>query len=122
MVPIDLKYRGRSFIPAQFEGPFALEHFVTEIMSRDSGGVHGVLGKEKDFAGKYQIAATHCIPNSTNTTHKDTVIVATHGLGLAREYWSSRWKPDEYNFVQYALARGYSVYFYDRLGCGTSSK
>ena len=37
-------------------------------------------------------------------------------------YWNSAYKPDEYNFVQYAIQRGYSVFFYDRLGVGSSTK
>jgi hypothetical protein len=28
--------------------------------------------------------------------------------------------PDEYNFVQYALENGYSVFWYDRIGTGLS--
>ncbi|KAJ4113825.1 hypothetical protein NW765_011432 [Fusarium oxysporum] len=30
--------------------------------------------------------------------------------------------PDEYNFVQHAISKGYSVWFYDRLGTGESEK
>jgi hypothetical protein len=34
------------------------------------------------------------------------------------------WNPDtddKYNFVKYTLSRGYSIFFYDRLGVGESS-
>ena len=37
-------------------------------------------------------------------------------------YWNPDYKPDQYNFVQYAVQRGYSVFFYDRLGVGTSTR
>ena len=42
-------------------------------------------------------------------------------LGEGR-YWNSRYEPERYNFVQYAVKRGYSVFFYDRLGVGKSTK
>lgn len=37
-------------------------------------------------------------------------------------YWNPFYKPDEYIFVQYAIQHGYSVFFYDRLGVGSSTK
>ena len=39
---------------------------------------------------------------------------------ISCSYWTSTYKPDEYNFVQYALDAGYSVLYYDRLGTGKS--
>lgn len=41
---------------------------------------------------------------------------------MSHSYWNSPYEPDKYNFVQYAVARGYSVFFYDRLGVGKSTK
>jgi len=37
-------------------------------------------------------------------------------------YWDSEYQPENYNFVDFAISRGYSVFFYDRLGTGESSK
>lgn len=37
-------------------------------------------------------------------------------------YWNSPYKPEKYNFVQAATDAGYSVFFYDRLGTGSSTK
>jgi hypothetical protein len=42
--------------------------------------------------------------------------------GTRPSYWNSPYEPEEYNFVQYAINEGYSVFFYDRLGTGLSSK
>jgi pimeloyl-ACP methyl ester carboxylesterase len=50
------------------------------------------------------------------------VIVATHGIGPARAHWNSPFRPKDFNFVEYAVDKGYSVFFYDRLGCGASTK
>jgi len=48
--------------------------------------------------------------------------LATHGIGQARSHWNSPFRPEEYNFVQHAIGQGYSVFFYDRLGQGSSQK
>ena len=36
--------------------------------------------------------------------------------------WNSPWQPEKYNFVQYAINEGYSVFFYDRIGIGNSTR
>lgn len=36
-------------------------------------------------------------------------------------YWDPEFEPENYSFVDYAIARGYSVFYYDRLGLGKSS-
>jgi hypothetical protein len=37
-------------------------------------------------------------------------------------YWDVEVDPENYSFVDFAISRGYSVFFYDRLGVGKSSK
>jgi hypothetical protein len=37
-------------------------------------------------------------------------------------YWDSEVDPANYSFVDFAISQGYSVFFYDRLGTGESSK
>ncbi|KAK9482641.1 Alpha/Beta hydrolase protein [Lipomyces starkeyi] len=59
--------------------------------------------------------------NNKNGKEK-TVILATHGIGPAHAHWNASVQPDSYNFVQYAIGQGYSVFFYDRLGTGASDK
>ncbi len=41
---------------------------------------------------------------------------------LETRYWASEMDPAAYSFVEYALARGYSTFIYDRLGTGKSTK
>lgn len=43
-------------------------------------------------------------------------------LTYSHSYWNTPYEPDNYNFVQYAVNKGYSVFFYDRLGVGGSTK
>ncbi|KAH8656684.1 Alpha/Beta hydrolase protein [Tricladium varicosporioides] len=80
-----------------------------------------VLEGPKTENATYKIAASFCTPK-VKTGKEKTVILATHGIGPARSHWNSPYKPDDYNFVQWATTQGYSVFFYDRLGTGASQK
>ncbi|KAF8861502.1 alpha/beta-hydrolase [Acephala macrosclerotiorum] len=51
-----------------------------------------------------------------------TVLIATHGLGFDRTYWDPSIQPEKYSFVDFAIAKSYSVFFYDRLGLSDSSE
>lgn len=41
---------------------------------------------------------------------------------MLRRYWASSFEPENYSFAQYALDAGYSLFYYDRLGVGLSSR
>ena len=43
-------------------------------------------------------------------------------LNALVRYWNLPYQPDEHNFVEAAVSRGYSVFLYDRLGIGSSSR
>lgn len=43
-------------------------------------------------------------------------------LGLINySYWDPNIEPEKYSFVDFAIARGYSIFYYDRLGVSRSS-
>lgn len=42
-------------------------------------------------------------------------------INLSCRYWDSEMHSANYSFVEFATDRGYSVFFYDRLGTGKSS-
>ncbi|MCJ1400308.1 hypothetical protein MMC11_003513 [Xylographa trunciseda] len=71
---------------------------------------------------KYAIAATFCTPENTSAKHRNTIILASHGLGFDRSYWNIGYEPDKYNFAEFAISQGYSIFFYDRLGVGESER
>ncbi|KAF4340449.1 alpha beta-hydrolase [Fusarium beomiforme] len=70
--------------------------------------------------GTYSISAQLCIPPGGKK--QDILQIATHGLGFDKRYWDSELKPQDYSYVDAALAKGYSVLTYDRLGTGKSTK
>ncbi|KAF4497072.1 alpha beta-Hydrolase [Fusarium agapanthi] len=86
----------------------AMDHF--EFRSTEVLTVHGT----------YSISAQLCIP--ADGKKSDVLQIATHGFGFDQRYWDPELKPEEYSHVDAALAKGYSILTYDRLGTGKSSK
>ncbi|KAG0650370.1 hypothetical protein D0Z07_3385 [Hyphodiscus hymeniophilus] len=76
-------------------------------------------------AARYNIGATFCTPE-LGGKKSETVLLLTHGSMQGREfvpYWNPTFNgSDRYNFVQHALNTGYSVFLYDRIGNGQSSR
>ncbi|KAK0652452.1 Alpha/Beta hydrolase protein [Cercophora newfieldiana] len=68
----------------------------------------------------FKINGQLCVPPKGS---KSSILqIATHGGGFDKRYWDAEIKPKEYSYVQAALAEGYSIFTYDRLGTGLSSK
>ena len=121
MIPVDIVSKNLFFNFTKWNSDFDLEDFLSIATTRASANFPGVLEGPTSEAATVHIAASFCEPKVKNGKEK-TVILATHGIGPGRAHWNSPWKPEEHNFVQAAIAEGYSVFFYDRLGCGASQK
>ena len=68
----------------------------------------------------FDISVQLCVP--PHGTKKQNLFIATHGGLFDKRYWDPAINPSEYSFVDAALARGYSILTYDRLGTGSSDK
>ena len=68
----------------------------------------------------FDISVQLCVP--PNGTKKQNLFIATHGGLFDKRYWDPAINPSEYSFVDAALAAGYSILTYDRLGTGLSEK
>ncbi|KAG4434041.1 hypothetical protein IFR05_010463 [Cadophora sp. M221] len=79
---------------------------------------HPISGFTPAVTASYKIAGTFCSPAKGGSK---TVLLASHGLGFDRNYWSPEIQPEKYSFVDFAISKGYSVFFYDRLGVSKSS-
>ncbi|KAL2060027.1 hypothetical protein VTL71DRAFT_9849 [Oculimacula yallundae] len=66
----------------------------------------------------YNISATFCTPKKGAT---GIVLLLSHGLNFDRSYWDPEVSKEKYSFVDWVIARGYSVFYYDRLGVGKST-
>lgn len=119
-IPVTVTSNNLIFNITRWEDDYALQDFLTTITTRPTAGYPGFVAGEKVETETFRIAASFCTPK--NTQKKKTIIIATHGIGQARSHWNSQREPEKYNFVQHAISKGFSVFFYDRLGCGDSEK
>ncbi|MCJ1396186.1 hypothetical protein MMC18_009075 [Xylographa bjoerkii] len=102
---------------------FELTDFVSASSSVNSTNIF--LPVEKDpVVQEFQLEVhgTFCHPAHIAAEQESTVIIATHGIEGDGSYWNSPYKPDKYNFVDAAAKQGYSVFYYDRIGTGNSTK
>lgn len=121
MVPIDISYDNFVYNATTFGNDYDLTDFLAVATTRAGAGYPSLLDGPKATNGSYNIAATFCTPKA-RTVKAKSIIVATHGIGPARAHWNPQYQPEQYNFVQHAIGQGYSIFFYDRLGCGASDK
>ena len=120
-IPVTITSENVVFKFPKWENNFQLQDFLTAATTRASANYPSIVDGTKNETATYTIAASFCTPEKKNGK-ETTVVLATHGIGQARSHWNSPYRPDEYNFVQYAIGKGYSVFFYDRLGTGESQK
>jgi hypothetical protein len=121
MIPVTIESENIQFNFTHWEDDFALLDFLALTTTRASAEFPGITtGTEKQSAS-HTIAASFCEPKE-KTEKANNVIVATHGIGPPRPHWNSPIQPEKYNFVMRAIAEGNSVFFYDRLGLGHSSR
>lgn len=118
-VPVTITSENVVFNFPDWKDDYALQDFLTAVTTRESAGYPSPIIGTKNETATYTLAASFCTPKRSG---KKTIILATHGIGQARTHWNSAYEPDEYNFVQHAINKGYSVWFYDRLGNGESEK
>ncbi|KAF2167145.1 hypothetical protein M409DRAFT_54342 [Zasmidium cellare ATCC 36951] len=123
MIPISISSTNTVFNFTHWSDDFALEQFLAGATTRPDAGFSGIVEGTVQIDADYNIAASFCTPKYPSGYGKEKeILLATHGIGPGREHWNSAYKPETYNFVQHAIDRRYSVFFYDRLGCGLSSK
>ncbi|KAG4441306.1 hypothetical protein IFR05_003234 [Cadophora sp. M221] len=120
-IPVSAISENSVFPLPKWEDDYAVVDFFAVASTRAGANYPGFGNKTVVENATYEIAASFCSPKKTNGK-ETTVILATHGIGQGRSHWNSPYKPEEYNFVQFANAQGYSVFFYDRLGSGESQK
>jgi hypothetical protein len=127
------------FVPnfARIKDNFDVIDFGFSLARRDYKTAFVPFPGTRNVTVSYEISGTICSPVQSAGKNK-TLLLATHGLGYDRRYdssrsfatcrlirvryWDSEINTSDYSFVDFAIGRGYSVFFYDRLGTGKSSK
>ncbi|KAJ7702607.1 Alpha/Beta hydrolase protein, partial [Mycena olivaceomarginata] len=94
---------------------------INEARCDSATAFNGIAGPST-VVGDFDISARFCTPSKL-TERAETVLVMTHGSSGDKTYWDPTFAGGEqYSLVQAALAAGYSVFHYDRLGTGQSTK
>ncbi len=107
----------------RFENDFDVVDFVSNIVSRTAAvDFIPFLEEKKNQTASFIISGTLCSPTDGEGKYRDTLLLATHGLKFYRNYWHPAIQPETYSFVDFATERGYSIFFYDRVGVDNSSR
>lgn len=98
---------------------FDITTFTTNLARWDANvTLDPISGYTPAANSQYKISGSFCHPINGGS---GTVLVATHGFGFDRGYWDPDIQPDKYSFVDFAISKGHSVFFYDRLGLSKST-
>ncbi|KAK3678470.1 hypothetical protein LTR78_001767 [Recurvomyces mirabilis] len=95
-------------------------HFAQDIDTWDSPSMVERITQNITISRTYDIHAQLCV--SADGKKKNLLQIATHGGGFDSRYWEVMLQPDQHSYVRAALAAGYSILTYDRIGTGQSSK
>lgn len=103
-------------IPAPVDDVEVTNFILTSLKSIRDGATS--TPEAATISGQYELAATYCEPDAGASS---VLQILTHGIGFDRSYWDFPTHQHNYSYVNYALDRGYSALFWDRVGFGAST-
>ncbi|KAK3943290.1 hypothetical protein QBC46DRAFT_421654 [Diplogelasinospora grovesii] len=104
-----------------FEDNFDVADFIDVVSARNAPDITTFFAGDDDTNATYTIAGTFCQPaRGRPDRNKNTVLIATHDTNFDRSYWDPL-LDDRYSFVDFVVNKGYSIFYYDRLGVGDVS-
>ncbi|KAI0889071.1 Alpha/Beta hydrolase protein [Annulohypoxylon maeteangense] len=121
-VPISISAQNIKFTLQAPANDIEVTNFFLDLAQPGVNFTQSVLNSNDSFAtitGNYSIGATYCEPDSGPGS---ALQILTHGIAFDRSYWDFSFANHNYSYANAALARNYSVFFYDRLGLGGSSR
>ncbi|KAK8072846.1 hypothetical protein PG996_006194 [Apiospora saccharicola] len=125
-IPVTTRTEALVWDLPKFSNNFDVSAFILSLIRRTTGPdviPFNPFSGSKNVTREYKIGATFCSPkNSSKGGHEETFLLATHGLGYDRRYWIPAVNTSEYSFAEYAVSKGYSIFMYDRVGTGKSSR
>ncbi|KZS98821.1 hypothetical protein SISNIDRAFT_499160 [Sistotremastrum niveocremeum HHB9708] len=97
---------------------------VTNLIQQFLTVTSNVAGKSivgtQNISARYEIFGKLCTPHGV--LPNGTLEIATHGVGFSNFYWDLGGDDSPNNYAASAVAAGHSIFYYDRLGTGNSSK
>ncbi|KAI1260350.1 alpha/beta-hydrolase [Xylariaceae sp. FL1019] len=118
-IDINISAENQVFTLKPPHGDIEVTNFVLNVIQPGSNFTQTISSGTSTKSGSYQIAATYCEPSHGPGK---ALQILTHGINFGKSYWDHPVHNYNYSYVNSALSRNYSVFFYDRLGVGGSSK
>ncbi|KAI8623722.1 alpha/beta-hydrolase [Xylariaceae sp. FL1651] len=120
-IPVTTQTEANVWGGPEFGDNYDVAAFIGNVIKRPSIPPFNPFSGKRNVTGSYTIGATFCSPRNSSS-HEKTVLLATPGLGYDRRYWAPTVNTSAYSFVNYAITKGYSVFLYDRVGSGKSTR
>ncbi|KAI0899833.1 Alpha/Beta hydrolase protein [Annulohypoxylon nitens] len=121
-IPISISAQNAKFTLQAPGNDIEVTNFLLNLAQPGMNFTQSVQNSNDSIAsvtGNYSIGATYCEPS---TGPGSALEILTHGIAFDRSYWDFAYGSYNYSYTNAALARNYSVFFYDRLGLGGSSR
>ncbi|KAK0625970.1 hypothetical protein B0T14DRAFT_471472 [Immersiella caudata] len=119
-VPVSVNTTATHWLQQKVDSNIDAVDYVYDMTTWTSPNTTSRILGEITVKETFKITGQLCVP--AKGSRSDTLQIATHGVGFDKRYWDAEVKPEQYSYVNAALAEGYSIFTYDRLGTGGSSK
>lgn len=84
-IPVSVNSTELVYALPHFQSDFDVADFLATVAGRSAPDLSTSFSGTKNVSATYEIGATFCTPTQgQEDRHKDTVLVATHGLGFDR--------------------------------------
>ncbi|KAM6476450.1 alpha/beta-hydrolase [Trichoderma sp. SZMC 28011] len=118
-IPITVS-QPRFIVTASLKDDWDVAALTLNLTRRDSG--HSADPLPINGATSYDVKSTYTV-GATLCGNGGPTLVLTHGIIESKLYWNPSFPGSkQYNFIDAAVAAGYSVLSYDRIGVGSSPK
>lgn len=118
-VPISITAQNHLYDLVQVNSNLDAVHYAQDLDTWDSPTFPDRIVANVNLSTTYDIFMTLCVPINGNKS--SYLQIATHGGQFDSRYWDAQVNPQEHSYVDAALAAGYSILTYDRIGCGQST-
>lgn len=120
-VPVEVSARNGVFDIKAPQNNIEVTNFILNNSQQGTNYTAELLKEYTTVSGKYDLAATYCVPGENTTEAPNTVQILTHGIGFDRSYWNSPYNSGNYSYSAVATDKyGYATFSWDRLGIGMS--
>lgn len=119
-VPVTVNTKATHWLQNKVDSTVDAVDWVNDMTTWSSPNTTSRILGQITVKETFKISGQLCVP--AKGSRSDILQLATHGVGFDKRYWDVEIKSSQYSYVDAALAEGYSIFTYDRIGTGASSK